>query len=149
MTSPIFLILEYCQFHIFIGSVGGICRTTNTSITSEIDLLVCFFTKKATTLYGHNFKRRWKWDAIVSQQFYISFLFLFSFADTDDSQNSRRREGVVFISLYNLHLLTKIQHLFAVLHLTWPPFIFQLQRMLLPAHVFLDEIYHFLPVIKY
>ena len=34
---------------------------------------------------------------------YIFFLSEFSFTDTDDSRDGRRREGTTFISLYHFH----------------------------------------------
>ena len=39
----------------------------------------------------------------------LFFLSWFSFTDTDNSQDSRRREGPSFIPLYHFHPLTKIQ----------------------------------------
>ena len=40
-----------------------------TSVTSEIDEMVCSFPKKLppTTLQEHNVKRKWKLDAKISQ----------------------------------------------------------------------------------
>ena len=40
------------------------------------------------------------------------FLSRFSFTDTDESQNSGRREGAILITLYDLHLLTNFQTIF-------------------------------------
>ena len=37
------------------------------------------------------------------------FLSGFSFTDTDDSQDSRVKEGTIFFPLYNLHPLTNVQ----------------------------------------
>ena len=53
----------------------------------------------------------------------IFFLSRFSFTDTDDSQDSRGREGTIFIPLYHFHPLTN-RHLFATLHVRWLSHIF-------------------------
>ena len=50
------------------------------------------------------FKRKTTW-----KEKDLFFLSGFSFTDTDDSQNSRRREGPSFISLYHFHSFTNIQ----------------------------------------
>ena len=47
-------------------------------------------------LHDHKFKRKWNWDAKVP------FLSLsgFPFADTDDSQDSKERDVIIFIPTY-------------------------------------------------
>ena len=50
------------------------------------------------------FKRKTTW-----KEKDLFFLSGFSFTDTDDSQNSRRREGPSFISLYHFHSFPNIQ----------------------------------------
>ena len=48
------------------------------------------------------------------------FLSGFSFTDTDDSQDSRWRDGTIFIHLFHFYPLTNIQkNLLATLHVSW------------------------------
>ena len=74
---------------------------------------------------------------------YIFFLFLsgFSFTDTDDSQDSRRREGTIFYS--SLPHPSAHEHWDIYLQLcTWDDYHVFLIAMLVFTRLLLDEIYH-------
>ena len=61
-------------------------------------------------------------NSIIQKASVDSFFFLsgFSFIDTDDSQDSRGREGTIFLfhSTTSTHSRT-LRHLFATLHVRW------------------------------
>ena len=54
---------------------------------------------------------------------FYSFLLRFFFADIDNSQESRKRKGLIFVPLYHFHPLTNIQT-FVALIVRWLPRIF-------------------------
>ena len=79
-----------------------------TSITNLLDRLVCFFCLKPSTLQDHSLKHKWRYNVKVSQEC-VSFLSRFSFIETSDSQDSRRKEGTIFIPVCHFHQLSNIQ----------------------------------------
>ena len=56
----------------------------------------------------------------IELKFLFFFLSRFSFTDTDDSQDSRRREGTIFLFHYTTSPRSRtLRHLFATLHVRW------------------------------
>ena len=68
-----------------------------------------------------------RWAFCLFVCLFFVFLSGFSFTDTDDSQNSRGREGTIFYSTYT-HSRT-FRHLFATLHVRWLSHIFYLGEL--------------------
>ena len=78
----------------------------------------------------------------------IFFLSEFSFKDTDDSQNSRGREGGdhrLFHSATSTSSRT-LRHLFATLHARWLSRIFNRNACVYQTARWLDEIYHLIEI---
>ena len=68
----------------------------------------------------------WIFVKLGNSQFFFFFFLLsgFSFTDTDNSQDSRVREGTIFFHSTTSTLSRTFRHLFATLHVRWLSYIF-------------------------
>ena len=93
----------------------------------------------------HSFNFQCFWMTVQTKRQFVNYSFFFSirifFTDTDDSQNSREREGTIFYS--TLPLSTAHEHWDIYLQLwMWDDYHVFLITMLVFIRVLLNEIYH-------
>ena len=96
--------------------------------------------------------RRMLWHALIPSHFdYVFFVFFlskFSFIDTDDSQDNREREWLIFYSITTSTHSQTFRHLFATLHVCmWDDYhIFSITPLVF-TRLLHDEIYHLIELL--